>query len=157
MVVEGQFLLSVGRVIGVSEVEHDGRRGLWVAGNEVGHQRLGEPREVLAVHAVFKAREGGRTRQVLRWRQGRPLHAELKQGVMTEAVGIIAVRIAGGDLRDTLGEEVAQGVVNIGRRRLSCMAAARRAVRPIWRSMPRSKRTPKSEDKAPPSKSARTV
>ena len=33
---------------------------------------------------------------------------------------------------------------------MSCMAAAKRVVRPLWRSMPRSKRTPKSEDKAPP-------
>src|SRR4029434_3626122 len=37
------------------------------------------------------------------------------------------------------------------------MAAAKRSVRPICRSIPRNKRAPKSEDKAPPSKSARIV
>jgi hypothetical protein len=41
-------------------------------------------------------------------------HTQLKQGITTEAVGIIAVRIAGGDLIDPLGQEVAQGVINVG-------------------------------------------
>ena len=69
MVVEGEFLLPVGRIVGVIEVKHDGRRRLRVAGNEVGHQGLGQPIEVLAVHTVFKPREGRRTRQSLLWSQ----------------------------------------------------------------------------------------
>src|SRR5262249_40689263 len=62
----------------------------------------------------FKPREGRRTRQVLLGSQGEVLHAQLKQRVVTEAVGVIAVRIAGGELIDTLGQEVAQGVINVG-------------------------------------------
>jgi hypothetical protein len=98
----------------VIQVEHDSRRRLWVAGDEVGHQRLGQPIEVFPVHAVCKPREGRRTRQVLLWSQGEVLHAQLKQRVATEAVGVMAVRIAGGELIDTLGQEVAQGVINVG-------------------------------------------
>ena len=40
--------------------------------------------------------------------------------ISPEAVGVIAVRIAGGDLRDTLGQEVAQGVINV--RGVACIA-----------------------------------
>ena len=103
MVVEGELLLSVGRLVRVIEVEHDGRRRLRVAGDAVGSQRLGQPLEVLPVHAVCTPREGRRTRQLLLWSQWGTLHAELKQRIATEAVGIIAVGIAGGNLIDTLG------------------------------------------------------
>ena len=115
MVVEREFLLPVGGIVRVIEVEHDGGRRLWVAGDEVGHQRLGQPIEVLPVHTVFKPREGRRTREILLGSQWGALHAQFKQGVATEAVGIIAVRIAGGDLIDPLGQEVAQWVINVGR------------------------------------------
>ena len=115
MVIEREFLLAMCRVIGVIEVEHNGGGGLRVAGDEVVDQCLREPVEVLAVDAVFKTRKGGGTRQVLFWLQGRPLNAELKHGVVPETLGIIAVGIPGGDLIDTLGKEVTEGVVDIGR------------------------------------------
>src|SRR5215217_713525 len=101
-------------VIGVIEVEHNGGGGLGVAGDEVVDQRVGESVEVLAVDAVFQTRQGGGTRQVLRGVQGRPLHAELKHGVVSETIGIMAVRIPGSDLIDTLGEEITERVVDIG-------------------------------------------
>jgi hypothetical protein len=104
----------MGRIVRVIQVEHDGRRRLRVAGDEVGAQRLGQPIEVLPVHAVFKPREGRRTRQILLWSQREALHTELKQRIATEAVGIIAVGIAGGNLIDTLGQEVAEWVINVG-------------------------------------------
>lgn len=34
---------------------------------------------------------------------------------MPETIGLIAVRLPGGDLRDALGQEVTEGVVDIGR------------------------------------------
>ena len=74
MVVEGQLLLSVGWIVRVIQVEHDGRRRLRVAGDEVSHQCLGQPIEVLTVHAVFKPREGRRTRKSLLWSQWGPPH-----------------------------------------------------------------------------------
>ena len=54
MIIEGEFLLPMRRVIGVIEVEHNGGGGLRVAGDEVVHQGLRQAIEVLAVHAVFK-------------------------------------------------------------------------------------------------------
>ena len=53
MIIEGEFLLPMRRVIGVIEVEHNGGWGLRVAGDEVVHQGLRQAIEVLAVHAVF--------------------------------------------------------------------------------------------------------
>jgi hypothetical protein len=47
--------------------------------------------------------------------QGRPLHTELKQGVVPETIGVIGVRIPRGELIDTLGSEVPSGMINIGR------------------------------------------
>ena len=65
MIIERELLLAVGRIVCMIEVEHDGRRRLRVAGDEVGAQRPGKPIEVLTIHTVFKPREGWRTRQVL--------------------------------------------------------------------------------------------
>ena len=115
-VVEGALLLSVGRLVRVIKVEHDGRRWLRVAGDAVGHPRRGQPIEGLTGHAVCKPREGRRTRQGLLWSPWGALHAELKQGIATEAVGLIAVRLAGGDVIETLGPQVAQRVIKGGGR-----------------------------------------
>ena len=115
MIIEGELLLAMGRVIGVIEVKHNGGRRLWVTGDEVIDERVGEPVDILAIDAVFKPGKGRGTRQGLRGLQGEPLHAELKQGVVPETIGIIAIRIAGGDLIDTLGEEVTERMMNIGR------------------------------------------
>ena len=49
------------------------------------------------------------------WRQGEPIHPKFAHGGMAHAVGIIAVRIACSDVVDTLGQEVLQGMVDIGR------------------------------------------
>ena len=115
MVIEGEFLLAMRAVIGVIEVKHDGRGGLCVAGNKVVHEGRGETIEVLAVHLVLKSRERGSTGQVLRGLQRKPLHPQLEHGVMPEAIGIVAIGIAGGDLVDTLREEIPEGMVDVGR------------------------------------------
>src|SRR4030095_14502207 len=131
LVIEGEFLLAMGRVLRVIQVQDNRRRRFGVTGNEVLDERLGEPVDVLAIHTVLQPREGRSARQGLRGIQRYPLHAELTHGVVPETICIIAIPLrARGD---------------------------KRSVKPIWRSIPRSKRAPKSDDKAPPSKSARTV
>ena len=155
MVIEGTRLLTMRWVIGVIQVEHKSRGWFRVAGAELLHQGPRQAIDVLAVYAVFQTREGGATRQVLLWLQGWPLDSKLDQGGVPQTMGIIAVRIPRGNLVDTLGKEGTEAMVDKDGCRLSCTAAARRWVRPIWRSIPRSKRAPKSDDKAPPSKSAR--
>ena len=82
------------RIIRVIQVKHHGGGGLRVAGDEVVHQRLGEAIDVLAVHAVFKPREGRCTGQVLSRLQGQPVDPHLEQGITPQAVSVIAVRIA---------------------------------------------------------------
>ena len=106
---------------------------------------------------MFEPGEGRDTRQVLRGIERYPLHAELKQGIVPETIGIIAVRIAGGELIDPLREQVTQRMISIRRMSLVVHSGGQGSVKPIWRSIPRSKRAPKSDDNAPPSKSARTV
>jgi hypothetical protein len=102
MIIDGKLLLAIGGIIGMIEIEHDGRRRLWVAGNKVIHQSSRETIKVLAVALVFQTREGGRTRQVVRWVPGAPFEPQFEHRVMAETVGIIAVRIARGNLIDAL-------------------------------------------------------
>jgi len=115
MVGERQLLLPGGRIVRVIEIEPNGGRRLRVARDEVGSQRLRQPREVFPVHTVCKPREGRGTRESLLWSQRGAFHAQLKQGITSAAVGIIAVRRAGGNVRETLGQEVTQGVSDVGR------------------------------------------
>jgi hypothetical protein len=103
------------------------RRGGRVAGHKGVHQRLSETIDVLAVHAVFEPREGGGTGQVLCGLQGQPLDAKLEQGIMTQAVGIVAVGIARGDLIDPLGQEVPQWMGDV--RRVALVTHGRREAR----------------------------
>ena len=62
MIIEGEFLLPMRRIIGVIQVEDNGGGGLGIAGNEVVHEGLGETIEVFAVHSVLQPREGRGTR-----------------------------------------------------------------------------------------------
>ena len=94
MVIEGEFLLSMGWVIRVIQVEHNRRRGLGVAGDEVVDERLRQAVEILAVHTVFETREGGGTRQVLGPdREATARRCSLQHGIVPETIGIIAVGI----------------------------------------------------------------
>src|SRR5262245_47004884 len=115
MVLEGEFLLAMGRVCRMIEVQDDGGRGLGIAGNEVVDKRLGKTVEVRASHLVFEPGEGRRTRQVWGGIEWSAFHTELKHGIVPETIRIIAIRIAGGDLIDTLGEEVTERMVDIRR------------------------------------------
>ena len=54
MIIEGEFLLAMGGIIGVIEVEHDGSGGLCLAGNALVHQGRGETIDVLAVHTMLE-------------------------------------------------------------------------------------------------------
>ena len=84
-------------------VQDDGRRGLGVARHAVLHQCLAAPRDNLAIDTVLQTCEGRSTRSVRLGIKGKPPHSQLAYGIAPEALGIMAVSRAGGDLRDTLG------------------------------------------------------
>ena len=70
---------------------------------------------------------------------------------MPETMGIIAVRIPGGDLIDTLGQQVPQGMINIGGVPFIMDGSGKAFGEAKLAIDTRSKRAPKSDDKAPPS------
>jgi hypothetical protein len=113
MVIEGQFLLAMRRVLGVIEVKNNRRWRLRVAGNEVVNKRMREAVEIGASHAVFEPGEGRSTRQGLSRIKRDAFDAQLEHGIVPETIGIIAIRIARRDLIDALGEEVSKRMVNI--------------------------------------------
>jgi hypothetical protein len=113
MVVEGEFLLAMGGVFRMIEVEDNRGGRLGVARNEVIDKRLGEPVEVRAGHLMFESGEGWRTGQVLSGIKRDPFHTQLKHGIVPKTIGIIAVRIAGGDLIDALGKEVPERMIDL--------------------------------------------
>jgi len=114
MIVEGELLLPIRGIIRVVYSEDDGWGRRRVTRNKVVDQGPREPIEVFAIYLVFQTGEGGCTGSVLLGVQGRPLNAEFEQGVPTEAIGIVPIRISRSDLIDALGQEVTQRVVNRG-------------------------------------------
>ena len=114
MVIEGQFLLAMRRVLGVIEVKNNRRWRLRVAGNEVVNKRMREAGEIGASHAVFEPGEGRSTRQDLSRIKRDAFDAQLEHGIVPETIGIIAIRIPRSDLVDTLGQEVSEGVIYTG-------------------------------------------
>jgi hypothetical protein len=118
MVREGQCLLPMGRVLRGIEVEDNGGGGLGRARNAVSDERLRETGAVGAGHAVFEPRAGRGTGQVLRGIERAPLHAQCNHRIVPETLGIIAVGIARGELRDPLGEHIPEGMLRRRRRAL---------------------------------------
>ena len=112
MVIEGEFLLTMGGIRGVIEVEDNRRWRLGVAGNEVVNKRMRKAVEIGARYAVFEPGEGRSTRQVLPRIERDAFDAQLEHGIVPETIGIIAIRLARRDLIDALGEEVPKRMVN---------------------------------------------
>ena len=65
MIVAGELLLPMRRIIGVVDIEDNGWGRLRVTCNKVVDQGPRETREVFAVDLVFQTGEGGRTGSVL--------------------------------------------------------------------------------------------
>jgi hypothetical protein len=113
MVIDSQLLRAMRGLRGVIEVEDHRRRGGGGVGHEVVNKRVGKAVEIGAGHTVFEPGERRGTRQVLRGIERETCDAQLQQGIRPATIGIIAVRIAGGDLLEARGEEVPERLVNI--------------------------------------------
>jgi hypothetical protein len=134
MMIEGELLLPLRGIIGVVDIEDHGGGRLRVTRHTVVNQGPREPREVCAVSLVFQTGAGGCTGSVRLGVQGRPLNAACKQGVPAEALGVVPVHIPRSDLRDALGSQVTQRVVNRGLMPLlmhSCRKARRAPKLPV--------------------------
>jgi hypothetical protein len=114
MVIEGELLLAMCGGRGMVDVEDNRRRGLGVARQKLVDKGLREAIEIGAGEAVFEAGERRGTRQILRGIKRAAFYAQLKYRIIAQAVGVITIRIARGDLIDALREEVSKRMVNIG-------------------------------------------
>src|SRR5262249_52952049 len=65
MIIEGKLLLTMGRIIGVIQVEHNGGWRRWVTRDEVVHEGARESIEVFAVDTMFQTGERRCTSQIL--------------------------------------------------------------------------------------------
>jgi hypothetical protein len=103
------------RVIRVVELSDHGLRRGGIAVDKGLDKGPGKAVGILAIALVFQAGHGGGTGQRLRVIERSAVEAERKERVMPEAVGIIAIGIARGDLLHPLGDEVTQGMIDRGR------------------------------------------
>ena len=108
MVVKRQRLLAVGGVVSVVHIQRDAARGLWIAGDELLDQGAGQSIDVAAPKRAFQTGVGGATGQRRVGVQRRPSRRQFEERVMAQGVGIVAVFVAGGNLKDPLCQQVAQ-------------------------------------------------
>lgn len=115
VVVEGQRLLAVGGVVGMVHVQRDAARGVFIPGDELLDQGAGQAVDVAAPQRAFQAGVGGAAGQRRVGIQRRPSRRQFEQRVMAQGVGIVAVFVAGGHLKDALRQQVAQRMGDIAR------------------------------------------
>src|SRR5215475_11397469 len=114
MIIERKLLLAMCGIIGVVDIEDNGSGRLGVAGDAVVHQGLCKPIEVFAVHLMLQPGEGGSTREVVLVLQWTPLYPQFAHRVMAEMIGVIRIGISRGDLINARGQQVPQGMGNVG-------------------------------------------
>ena len=114
MVVEAQLLLPVGGVLGVIHVQDEERGRCGIAGDELIDKRLGQAVDILGRCGILQTREGGGAGQIAVGVQGLVIHPQLEHRVGSQGIGVIAVLIPAGDLKDTLGKKIAQRVLGLG-------------------------------------------
>ena len=120
MVRDSQRLRAMRGRRGVLAVEDQRRRGGGGAGHAVVNKGVGKAGEIGAGHPGFEPGERRGTRQVLRGIARETGDAQRQQGSRPEPIGLIAVRIAGGDVREARGEEVPE---RLGDRRWRALGA----------------------------------
>jgi len=113
VVVKRQWLLAVGRVFGMVQVEHEMAWWAGKAGDELLDQGLADPINVLAADRVFKARHRRRRRQRSAGIERQAASAKLEHRVVSQTIGIVAVFVAAADLVDPLRQQVALGMGDV--------------------------------------------
>jgi len=115
VVVEGKLLLAVGAILGVIHVQQDHRRRFGITGDEGVDEGLRQAVDVPACQAVLQPRKGRPGGERVVRIQRRTLGRQLEDRIMPQVVGVIAVGVAAGGLKDALTQQVGEAVVNVGR------------------------------------------
>ena len=104
--VKAELLLPMRDVIRAVDVQDDLLGPALLAVLQVGLQQpLSQASEILRVHRVLQSRQRGLRSQIrIAFRQ--PITHGLEDGIRAQAVGIVAVLIAGHDLKAALGEQL---------------------------------------------------
>ena len=112
-VVKAELLLPMRDVIRAVDVQDDLLGPALLAVLQVGLQQpLSQASEILRVHRVLQSRQRGLRSQIrIAFRQ--PITHGLEDGIRAQAVGIVAVLIAGHDLKAALGEQFANLVADV--------------------------------------------
>jgi hypothetical protein len=127
-----------------------------VASDELLDQGAGQAVDVAAPQRAFQAGVGGAAGQRLSASSGaRP--RQFEQRVMAQGVGVVAVFVAGGHLKDALRQQIAQRMGDIARIARIPDRLGQAIDQADTRSTALSTRAPRSEETSPPVKSARTV
>ena len=106
VVVEGQLLLAVGRVLGRVHVDHHPHHRLApMPPDEVLRQELRQPQQFLLGDPVLQARERGLAAQ-RRPALGKPTDRRLEERVAAQRRGVVGVLVAAGNLIDALAQQL---------------------------------------------------
>ena len=111
VVVEGQRLLAVGGIVRVVEVQGDGGRRFGIAGDELLHQSASQTVNIAAAQRSLQTGVGAAGGQGIVGIERRTAGGQFEQRIAPQAVGVVAVLVPGGDLKDPLRQQVAQGWV----------------------------------------------
>ena len=112
MVVQVQFLLTVGIVVGIITIQNDDSRFPVVRLDKDVHQFLPYAIQILVVYGVLQAAHrglGGQRKARLRRATG----TELKDHIITQIIAVVTVLISCGYLGNTLGKHLRNSMVNI--------------------------------------------
>jgi hypothetical protein len=105
---QAQLLAAVHGVEGVVDVEHDAARHLAKALAVVVDQGAAHAQQDVPVRQVLGARHGGLRTQVAVF--GQPVHRQLEQRISPQAVGVVAVLVAGGDHQHAEADDLIEPV-----------------------------------------------
>lgn len=114
-VVKRQRLLAIGGIVGVVQIQRDRDGGLRVAGDELLDQGVGQSVDIATPQRAFQAGVGGCAGQRIVGTERGPPGGQLEQRVVTQGIGIVAVLVTRGDLKNALGQQVAHRVGGVAR------------------------------------------
>jgi hypothetical protein len=88
------------------QVQRDGTRGFRVTGDELFEQGTGQSVDIAMLQRSFQAGDRGSAGQGIIGIKRSSSCRQLEQRVLAQGIGVVAVFVARGDLKDTLGQQI---------------------------------------------------